>query len=203
MRELILCATVLFFCSCSEGPKPSTDTGQTEKLAPTQTPKDGETPMTDSKSGFYGLSVRSLAGESVSLAEFKGRVSLVVNVASACGYTPQYAGLQKLHEEFQDRGFQVLAFPCNDFGGQEPGSPQEIRAFCDSRYKVSFPLFEKVSIKGSISPVYANLIEQSEKTPSWNFCKYLVGKDGKVLSYHPSGTRPDDPALRAAIEQAL
>ena len=109
-----------------------------------------------------------------------------------------------MHEELKGKGFSVLGFPCNDFGGQEPGTPAEIQNFCASKYKVTFPLFEKVAIKGKDpSPVYANLIGQSKETPSWNFCKYLVGKNGKVLKFYKSGIKPEDAALRADIDAAL
>ena len=109
-----------------------------------------------------------------------------------------------MHGELKDKGFAVLGFPCNDFGGQEPGSASEIQQFCTSKYKVTFPMFEKVSIKGKdASPVYANLIAQSKETPSWNFCKYLVGKDGKVLKFYKSAVKPEDAGLRADIDAAL
>lgn len=109
-----------------------------------------------------------------------------------------------MHEELKDKGFAILGFPCNDFGNQEPGTPQEIQNFCTSKYKVTFPLFDKVAIKGKDpSPVYANLIAQSKETPSWNFCKYLVGKNGKVLKFYKSAVKPEDATLRADIEAAL
>jgi glutathione peroxidase len=108
-----------------------------------------------------------------------------------------------MHGELKDKGFSILGFPCNDFGGQEPGSPEEIQNFCSTKYKVTFPLFEKVGIKKETSPVYANLIVQSKETPGWNFCKYLVGKDGKVLKFYKSAVKPEDAALRADIEAAL
>ena len=154
---------------------------------------------------LYSLSTRALDGAPVALSEFAGKVTLVVNVASACGSTPQYAGLQALHQELQGRGFAVLGFPSNDFGKQEPGSPEEIREFCDSRYHVTFPLFEKVVTKAKPeqSPVYAELSRESGKLPSWNFGKYLVGRDGKVIRFFETKVQPEDPALRAAIETAL
>jgi glutathione peroxidase len=109
-----------------------------------------------------------------------------------------------MYGELKERGFAVLGFPCNDFGGQEPGTADEIQKFCSSKYNVTFPLFEKVSVKGKeASPVYANLIAQSKETPSWNFCKYLVGKNGKVLKFYKSAVKPEDATLRADIEGAL
>lgn len=167
-------------------------------------PKDAD----DAKEGkavdsLYALSTTTLEGKTAALADYKGKVTLVVNVASECGYTPQYAGLEKLHSELSAKGFSVLGFPSNDFGGQEPGDPAQIRKFCDSKYKVTFPLFSKVATKGKDqSPVYA-FLGKGRETPNWNFCKYLVGKDGRVINYYKSGTKPDDAELRKAIEEAL
>lgn len=154
---------------------------------------------------FYSQTTKSLDGAPASLAEYTGKVTLVVNVASACGYTPQYAGLQALHEQLKARGFSVLGFPCNDFGRQEPGTAEEIRGFCDRTFGVSFPLFEKVvTRKGpDQSPLYAELASQSGKLPAWNFAKYLVDQQGKVLAFFEPRVAPDDPALRSAIETAL
>jgi glutathione peroxidase len=109
-----------------------------------------------------------------------------------------------MYGELKEKGFAILGFPCNDFGKQEPGSAEEIQKFCSSKYSVTFPMFEKVVIKGKdASPVYANLIQQSKETPSWNFCKYLVGKNGKVVKFYKSGVKPEDATLRADIEAAL
>jgi glutathione peroxidase len=153
---------------------------------------------------LYALSASSLEGKPVALSEWKGKVTLVVNVASECGYTPQYADLQKLHAELSPRGFAVLGFPSNDFGAQEPGSAAEIRTFCDKRYAVKFPLFAKVATKAGKdqSPIYSFLASKKE-APNWNFCKYLVGKDGQVIAFYKSAVAPADPALRKAIEAAL
>jgi glutathione peroxidase len=159
---------------------------------------------------FYRLTTKTLEGEPADLETYAGRVALVVNVASQvasqCGFTPQYAGLEKLYEVLQGRGFVILGFPSNDFGGQEPGTPGEIRLFCSMNYDVvSFPLFEKVVTKAGAgqSPVYANLQKQSGDLPSWNFAKYLVGKDGKVIRFYKSNVKPDDAGLRKDIETAL
>jgi glutathione peroxidase len=134
---------------------------------------------------------------------FKGQVVLAVNVASECGFTPQYEGLQKIFNEYGGRGLVVLGFPCNQFGGQEPGSAEAIQAFCTHTYHVTFPMTEKVEVKGpGQSPVYA-FLTRTEGEPKWNFHKYLVGKDGKVLASFPSKVSPDSPELRAAIEAAL
>jgi glutathione peroxidase len=154
---------------------------------------------------LYSLSARALDGSPVSLAAYSGQVTLVVNVASECGFTPQYAGLQSLHERLKPRGFSVLGFPSNDFGRQEPGSAEEIRNFCDRNYRVSFPLFEKVVTRRGPeqSPIYAELEHESGRLPAWNFAKYLVGKDGKVLEFFEPRIQPDDPRLTSAIETAL
>jgi glutathione peroxidase len=162
-----------------------------------------ETPL--AQDSLYQLSTRTLEGQPADLKAYAGKVALVVNVASQCGYTPQYAGLEKLYGELKNRGFVVLGFPSNDFGGQEPGTATEIRQFCSLNYDVSFPLFEKVVTKAGPgqSPVYANLQKQSGELPSWNFAKYLVGKDGKVVKFYKSGVTPEDAGLRKDIEAAL
>ena len=154
---------------------------------------------------LYRLKTKTLANEGVALAKYRGKVTLVVNLASKCGFTKQYAGLQKLYEERKDEGFVILGFPSNDFGRQEPGSPEQIREFCSVNYGVTFPLFQKVQTKSGDeqSPIYQNLKAQSGKLPTWNFCKYLVGKDGMVIKFYPSRTKPDDKALRQAIDKAL
>ncbi|HVO29318.1 MAG TPA: glutathione peroxidase, partial [bacterium] len=123
---------------------------------------------------FHDLTANSLDGKPVKMSDYKGKVLLVVNTASECGFTPQYAGLEKLYEDYKDRGVVVLGFPSNDFGGQEPGTPAQIRAFCDTKYHVQFPLFEKVKTKGAgQSPVYA-FLTKGHGEPKWNFHKYLV-----------------------------
>ena len=154
---------------------------------------------------LYSLSTRTLRGAPFSLSALSGKVTLAVNVASACGYTPQYAGLQALHDELKPRGFSVLGFPCNDFGQQESGSADEIASFCERNYGVTFPIFEKLNVKAGSgqSPIYAELSRQTGKLPEWNFGKYLVGRDGEALAYFEPKVPPDSPVLRAAIETAL
>jgi glutathione peroxidase len=153
---------------------------------------------------FYDLKTTSLDGKPADLAQYKGKVSLVVNVASKCGYTPQYEGLEKLQREMKGRSFNVLGFPSNDFGGQEPGTAQEIATFCRLTYDVTFPMFEKVvTRKGTDqSPIYT-FLGSSGKLPAWNFSKYVVDKQGKVVAFFDSSVTPEDPALRAAIAKAL
>lgn len=152
----------------------------------------------------YDLTTQSLGGAPVDLGRFRGQVTLVVNVASECGFTPQYAGLEKLHQELAGRGFSVLGFPSNEFGGQEPGTPEQIGAFCERNYGVTFPMFAKIETKPGAgqSPVYRALTAGGD-VPNWNFCKYLVGKDGNVRGFYSSRVAPDDPTLRAAIDAAL
>jgi glutathione peroxidase len=157
-----------------------------------------------SADSFYALKTTTLQGQPADLSQYAGQVALVVNVASQCGFTPQYAGLEKLYEELKGRGFVILGFPSNDFGGQEPGSPEEIATFCKKNYGVTFPIFSKLVTKAGPeqSPLYGYL-GQSGSLPSWNFGKYLLGKDGKVVKYFPSKVTPESPELREAIEAAL
>jgi len=152
---------------------------------------------------FFDLQARTLDGKPQPFSAFKGKVALVVNVASECGYTPQYQGLQSLAEQYGKKGLLVLGFPSNEFGGQEPGSSEEIAQFCSSRFHVTFPMFEKVKTKGpEQSPVYAFLTAR-EAPPKWNFHKYLVGKDGQVVKSFGSGVDPGSAELKGAIDAAL
>lgn len=153
---------------------------------------------------LYEIATNSLEGAPASLSQYAGKVALVVNVASKCGNTPQYAGLEAAYAAYKDRGLVILGFPSNEFGGQEPGTPEEIATFCRLTYGVTFPMFEKsVTAPGATqSPVYS-FLTAAQPAPKWNFAKYLVGKDGKVVSYYPAKTSPDDPALVAAIEAEL
>lgn len=152
---------------------------------------------------LYELSAKTLDGKDQPLSNYKGKVTLVVNVASQCGYTPQYEGLEKLYEDLGKKGVVVLGFPSNEFGGQEPGTPEEIQTFCRTKFGVKFPMFEKVETKGKGQhPVYAFLTKKHGE-PKWNFHKYLVGKDGKVIAAFPSKVAPDSAELKAALDQAL
>jgi len=169
----------------------------------------GQTPPQRAASGgpvssFYDLRTTYLDGKPADLGLFRGKVALVVNVASACGYTPQYEALEKLHRELSGKGVTVLGFPSNDFGGQEPGTPQEIATFCKLNYDVTFPMFSKlVTERGpEQSPIYA-FLGRSGNLPAWNFSKYVIGKDGKVVAFFPSEVTPDARELRAAISKAL
>jgi glutathione peroxidase len=153
---------------------------------------------------FYALSTSRLNGQPVDLKEYAGKVALVVNTASKCGFTPQYKGLQELYTDLSPRGFVILGFPSNDSGGQEPGTAEEIKTFCELNYKVTFPMFSKVVTKAGPdqSPIYTWL-GQSGNLPQWNFSKYVIGKDGRMVAFFPSKVTPDAPELRAAIESAL
>ncbi|MDI3290278.1 glutathione peroxidase [Polyangium sp. 15x6] len=154
---------------------------------------------------LHDFKMKTIFGEERSLGDFRGKVVLVVNVASECGYTPQYAGLERLHERFEAKGFAVLGFPSNDYGAQEPGSDAEIATFCTSKYGVKFPMFSKIPVKGSGKhPLYAFLTRGPEAGEvKWNFEKFLVGKDGVVLGRYPSSVEPEDEKLVQAIEKAL
>ena len=146
-------------------------------------------------------------GENQNLSEFSGKVLLIVNTASKCGFTPQYTGLEHLHQTFSARGFSVLAFPCNQFGGQEPGSEEEIQSFCDLNYQTSFPLFSKIEVNGAAShPLYTHLKEQApgvlgSKRIKWNFTKFLVNQEGEVVKRYAPSTKPE--AIASDIEALL
>lgn len=165
--------------------------------------QEKQSPMTT----LHSFSAKSLQGENVDLSRYTNQVLLIVNVASECGFTPQYAGLEALHRSYQDRGFSVLAFPCNQFGRQEPGSPEQIAAFCSANYGISFPLFEKIEVNGpQAHPLYGWLKNEKagvlgSQAIKWNFTKFLLGRDGRVIKRYGPATKPE--ALRADIEKAL
>ena len=165
----------------------------------------GEAAMTN----IYDFTMQDIDGKNVSLSAFKGKVLLLVNVASKCGFTGQYSGLEKLYSTYTNRGFVVLGFPANDFLGQEPGTDAEIKSFCALTYGVTFPMFAKISVKGKdIHPFYAFLTSK-ETNPnsggaiSWNFNKFLIGRDGAIVGRFGSRTKPDDKELVEAVELAL
>jgi glutathione peroxidase len=158
---------------------------------------------------IYDQKINTLEGQPTDLSEYKGKALLVVNVASKCGLTPQYEGLEKLHETYGPRGFEVLGFPCNQFMGQEPGTADEIREFCDTTYGVQFPLFEKIDVNGDQQhPIYAELEQTADADGEagdvkWNFEKFLVAPDGSVVGRFRPQVAPEDPTLAAAIEAQL
>lgn len=157
----------------------------------------------DPVQSLYDLKVNSLDGKPVDLAQYKGHVVLVVNTASKCGNTPQYAGLEKLYTEYKDKGFVILGFPSNDFGGQEPGTAAEITKFCTDNYHVTFPMFEKVKTKGEGQSSVYQFLSTGHGVPDWNFHKYLVDGNGKVIAEFPAKLKPDDKKLLDAINAAL
>lgn len=155
---------------------------------------------------FYDIQVRSIEGQDYGLSEYRGKVVLVVNTASECGFTPQYKGLEKLYETYKDRGFVLLGMPCNQFGNQEPGTNAEIKAFCERRYGVTFPLLSKGDVKGSNQhPLYKFLLNGSGKKGNvgWNFEKFLVDREGRVVRHFSSNVSPDDTEIVKAIEKEL
>lgn len=153
---------------------------------------------------FYDLKTNTLLGKPADLGMYRGKVSLVVNVASKCGFTPQYEGLERLQREMKGQAFNVLGFPSNDFGAQEPGTAEEIQQFCKLTYDVTFPMFEKVvTIAGpSQSPIYS-FLGKSGNLPAWNFAKYVVDKAGNIVAFFPSQVTPESPELRAALAKAM
>ncbi|MDY0150055.1 MAG: glutathione peroxidase [Kiritimatiellia bacterium] len=162
----------------------------------------------DDVQGIHTFTMKDIDGEDVALSAYQGQVLLVVNVASKCGFTRQYAGLEKLYNTYKDRGFAILGFPANNFMRQEPGTEAEIKSFCTLTYGVTFPMFSKISVKGkTIHPLYAFLTSKEDSDHggaiTWNFNKFLIGKDGQVIGRFGSRTEPDAPELVAAIEKAL
>jgi glutathione peroxidase len=161
----------------------------------------------DAPKSVYDIQLKDIDGKDTSLKAFQGKVMLIVNVASKCGKTPQYAQLEQLNQEFKKDGLAVLGFPCNDFGKQEPGTNEEIKEFCSTKYKVTFPMFDKVVVKGPEQhPLYKVLSGPASPFPGdvkWNFGKFLVGKDGKILKRFEPGDKPDAPQVVAAIKEAL
>ncbi|NOU09351.1 MAG: glutathione peroxidase [Nitrospira sp.] len=155
---------------------------------------------------LYGFRLPDIDGHPVDLKTFKGKVLLIVNTASMCGNTPQYADLEEMYERYRERGFEVLAFPANDFGQQEPGTNQEIKGFCYTKYSISFPLFSKISVVGKEKhPLYRYLTEESPfpGRVTWNFQKYLVDRSGNVIRKYDPGMNPLSPAILSDVEKAL
>jgi glutathione peroxidase len=156
---------------------------------------------------IYEFSANTIDGQEVSLAQFKGKVLLIVNTASKCGFTPQYKGLEELYEKYHDQGLEILGFPCNQFGGQEPGSSEEIQTFCETKFGVKFPLFAKIDVNGANThPLYAFLKDAApgilgSKDIKWNFTKFLVGRDGVVADRYASTTSPQ--SLEKDIQKAI
>lgn len=160
-------------------------------------------------STIFDFSVETIDGKTVSLSEYKGSVVMIVNVASKCGFTPQYEGLQELYEQYKERGFTILGFPANNFLWQEPGSDEEIKSFCKINYGVTFPMFSKISVKGKdIHPLY-EFLTSKETNPdysgkiTWNFNKFLIGRDGSIINRFDSKVEPKSDEVIKAVEEAL
>ncbi|MDQ3292609.1 MAG: glutathione peroxidase [Bacteroidota bacterium] len=179
---------------------------QTANLNETTMETQASAPVEGNKPSVYDFKFKSLQGEEINLNEFKGRKMLLVNVASECGYTPQYKELQQLYDQYAGK-VVVIGFPANDFGGQEPGSNQEIATFCERNYGVTFPVVEKIAVTGpNQHPLYKFLSDKSlngvtGEAPTWNFCKYLIDEDGKVVQFFPSKVTPLSSELIAAIQK--
>jgi len=203
-RTLTICAAALFAAAglwlwsgrgCACGEEAAAPGGQAAA------PRGGQT--------LYDLTVKDAKGRDVKLEQYRGKVLLLVNVASRCGYTPQYDGLQKIYERYRERGFVVLGFPANNFGAQEPGTDEQIQDFCRLNYGVTFPVFSKISVKGDDRhPLYKFLTEEATNPGfagdiKWNFNKFLVGRDGRVLARFESADRPESDKVTGAVESAL
>jgi glutathione peroxidase len=160
-------------------------------------------------SSVLDFTLNSIDGKPASLSAYRGKVLLIVNVASQCGYTPQYAGLEKIYEKYKDQGFVILGFPANNFGAQEPGTNEEIKTFCKTKYQVTFPMYAKVSVAGSdVTPLYQFLTDKKSNPATggdiqWNFTKFLVDRNGKVIARFEPDIEPESPGMTGAIEKAL
>ena len=172
-------------------------------------PVTGTTQNQKAMKSIYDIPVKTIDGKATTLGEYKGKVLLIVNVASQCGYTPQYEGLEKIYEQYRSKGLVVLGFPANNFGGQEPGTEAEIKTFCSTKYNVTFPMFSKLSAKGAdIHPLY-KFLTKKETNPNfagdikWNFNKFLIDKNGTPIARFDSADKPESPQVTQAIEQAL
>lgn len=156
---------------------------------------------------IYDIPLKNLDGKDATLKPYQGKVMLIVNVASHCGFTPQYAALESLYKKYSKQGLVICGFPCNQFGGQEPGTAEEIKQFCTSKYDVTFPMFEKLEVNGeNRHPLYVLLAGKDSPFPGsirWNFTKFVVGRDGKILARFDSKVKPDSPEVVNAIETAL
>jgi glutathione peroxidase len=159
-------------------------------------------------SGVYNFTLNSIDGKPAPLADYKGKVVLLVNVASQCGYTPQYSALESIYEKYKDQGFVILGFPANNFGAQEPGTNEEIKTFCTRKYSVTFPMYSKISVKGvDQAPLYSYLTKETGTGIAgdikWNFTKFLVDRDGRVVQRFEPAVTPDSKEVTAAIEKQL
>ncbi len=178
--------------------------GQVASMPETKTTAEPKAAVSDKT--FYDFTMKSIDGKEIPLSTYKGKVLLVVNVASKCGNTPQYEGLEKLYKADSSKGFEILGFPANEFGGQEPGTDQQIKQFCSATYDVTFPMFSKIVVKGDgINPLYQWLIANSDRHDDieWNFAKFLIGRDGKVLKRFSPKTTVESEEVKSALADAL
>lgn len=202
MKISLLFLIFLGLCSC----KAQTNTSINDKQNSSQNSTNTSSQNKMDNKNIFDITVKDMDGKDVMLSDYKGKVLLIVNVASQCGYTPQYEALEKLYEEKKAKGFEILAFPCNDFGGQEPGTNEEIRQFCESKYNVTFKLFDKVKVLGDEkNPLYDRLINNASETGdvSWNFEKFLIDKNGNIAGRYKSKIKPDSDELVKAIDNEL
>ncbi len=194
---LILILTVITVLSCAKN--------DTKVLQTTNNQNNTQVNKKNDNPNISDIIVKTMDGKEKSISDYKDKVLMVVNVASKCGYTSQYDGLQRIYEKYKDKGCEILAFPCNDFGGQEPGSNEEIKNFCTTNYNVTFTLFDKIKVLGdNKSPLYSKLI-QTEPTGDigWNFEKFVVDKNGNVIARFKSKVKPDDETITSIIENLL
>lgn len=189
----------------AEKPAGTPAAGKPDATAPAGKPGAADGASKKEEGGVLDLTVKSIDGKDVDLRGYKGRVVLIVNVASQCGYTGQYAGLERLFGEKREKGLVVLGFPANDFGNQEPGSDADIKAFCTGKFNVTFPMFAKVGAKGpGQHPLFRRLAQDPKGgEPKWNFTKYLLDRDGNLVASYASGVTPADPAFVAKIDELL
>lgn len=198
LTKIIFIATIISLSGCSKTPGDNLNVSQ-------QTQNKTEVSKKLNKN-IYDLSVKRMDGETKKLSDYKGKAILIVNVASKCGYTPQYEGLEKIYLKYKDQGFEILGFPCNDFGEQEPGTNDEIRTFCESKYDITFPLFDKIQVLGdNKSPLYERLINNSDPAGdiSWNFEKFLIDKNGDIVARFKSKVKPESEEITSLIEANL
>ena len=199
MKISLLLLIMIFFYSCSNKAQTSNTNTSTNT-----TSTSNKTKM--ASKNIYDITVKDMDGNDVKLSDYKGKVLLIVNVASQCGYTKQYEGLEKIYEQYKDKGFEILAFPSNDFGEQEPGTNEEIRQFCESKFNVKFKLFDKVKVLGADKvALYERLSNNSEPVGEvgWNFEKFLIDKNGDIVGRYKSKVTPESEELNSAITAQL
>jgi glutathione peroxidase len=212
--RIALALAVLAACSKSDGTKPKDPQPHGEMGAKvTELPAPGTAPapvaVTKELDPMWSAPIKTLRGKPMSLADLKGKALLLVNVASQCGNTPQYTALEALQKKYEAKGFTVVGFPCNQFGEQEPGTPEEIEKFCSVNYGITFPITEKIEVNGEHRhPIYAALTPIADASGrsgdiQWNFEKFVISADGTKVTRFAHKTKPDDPAVIAAVEQAL